>query len=153
MPKQWITDRSEIEAILNEAVVGSFATVCPDGSPYVVTVNYVYHQGRICFHCALTGKKLDNIAHDPRACFEAHVIDSIVLAAKADDSSVRYRSVIVNGHAKLVTDPKAKMDALTALTAKYTKDHNSEPPSDKCVDVTGVVEIEIGEMSGKQNVD
>jgi len=153
MPKQWITDRSEIEAILNEAVVGSFATVCADVSPYVVTVNHVYHQGKIYFHCALTGKKLDNIAHDPRICFEAHIIDSIIIAAKADDSGVRYRSVIVKGHAKLVTDPKAKMDALIALTAKYTKDHNSEPPSDKCVDFTGVVEIEIDEMSGKQNVD
>jgi len=153
MSKQWITDRSEMEAILNEAVVGSFATVCPDGSPYVVTVNYVYYQDKIYFHCALIGKKLDNIAHNPRVCFEVYIIDRLVIAAKADDASVRYRSVIVNGRAKLVTDPKTKLNALTVLSAKYTTGHNTAPPSDECTRVTGVVEIEIDEMTGKKNVD
>ena len=153
MSKQWITDRLEMEAILNEAVVGSFATVCPDGSPYVVTVNHVYHQGKIYFHCALTGKKLDNIKHEPRVCFEAHIIDRLVIAKRADDSGVRYHSVIINGRAKIVTDPKAKLDALTILSAKYTTGHDTAPPSDKCTEVTGVVEIEIDEMTGKKNVD
>ena len=132
MPKQWITDSSDMEAILNEAVAGSFATVCPDGSPYVVAVNYVYYQGKIYFHCALTGKKLDNIKHEPRVCFEAYIIDRIVIAKRADDSSVRYRSVIVNGRAKLVTDPKVKLDSLIALSAKYSTGHDTAPPSDKC---------------------
>ena len=153
MSKQWITDRLEMEAILNEAVVGSFATVCPDGSPYVVTVNHVYHQGKIYFHCALTGKKLDNIKHEPRVCFEAHIIDRLVIAKRADDSGVRYHSVIINGRAKIVTDPKAKLDALTILSAKYTMGHDTAPPSDKCTGFTGVVEIEIDEMTGKKNVD
>jgi len=153
MPKQWITDRSEMDAILNETQVGSFATVNPDGSPYVVTVNHVYHSGKIYFHCALKGKKLDNIKHSPRVCFESHIIDRIVLAKKADDVSVRYRSVVVNGRAKLVDNPIAKMDALIALSAKFTKDSNTDPPSDKCTSITGVVEIEIDEITGKKNVD
>ncbi len=46
MPKQWITDRAEMQAILRERPDGSLATVCPDGSPYVVTVNDVYHEGK-----------------------------------------------------------------------------------------------------------
>ena len=142
-----------MEAILNEAVVGSFATVCPDGSPYVVTVNHVYYQGKIYFHCALTGKKLDNIKHEPRVCFEAHIMDCLVIAKRADDSGVHYRSVIINGRAKLVTNPKAKLDALTILSAKYTTGHDTAPPSDKCTGITGVVEIEIDEMTGKKNVD
>ena len=153
MPKQWITDRSEMDAILNESQVGSFATVNPDGSPYVVTVNHVYHNGKIYFHCALKGKKLDNIKHNPRVCFEAHIIDRIVLAKKADDVSVRYSSVVVNGKARLVDDPIAKMDALIALSAKFTKDNNTDPPSDKCTSITGVVEIEIDEITGKKNVE
>ena len=94
MPKQWINDRAEMEDILRECAVGSLATVCPDGAPYVVTVNYIYHKGKIYFHCALTGKKLDNIALDERVCFEAHVMERIARADRAIDFGIRYRSVV-----------------------------------------------------------
>lgn len=151
MPKRWITDQSEIDAILNESQVGSFATINPDGSPYVVPVNYVYYNGKIYFHCALKGKKLENIKHNPKVCFSAYIVDRIVLTKKADDTSVRYRSIIANGKARLIDDPVVKMEVLTALTAKYNK--NSEPPSFECVSRTGIVEIEIEEITGKKNVD
>jgi nitroimidazol reductase NimA-like FMN-containing flavoprotein (pyridoxamine 5'-phosphate oxidase superfamily) len=153
MPKQWITNRFEMESILNEGLVGSFATINDDGSPYIVTVNYVYHNGKVYFHCALSGKKLDNIARDSRVCFEVHIIDRIVLAEKADETSVRYRSVIINGRARLINDVKLKEESLIALTAKYTKNHNVEPPSAECIAHTEVVEIEIDEITGKRNVD
>jgi len=153
MPKKWITERSELESILTEGVVGAFATINEDGSPYIVTVNYVYHNSKIYFHCALKGKKLDNIIHDPRVCFEVHVIDRIIIAKKADDVSVRYRSVVINGHAKIISDPKLKEEALIALTAKYTEGHDVLPPSPECIAHTGIVEIEIDEITGKCNVD
>jgi len=153
MPKQWITDRVEMEAILRECVVGSLATVSPDGAPYVVTVNYVYSGGKIYFHSALAGKKLENIAHDPRVCFEVHVIDRIVRAPRAEESSVRYRSVIVHGHARQLSDPKDKRKALIALTDKYTEGYSFESLSEECMANTAVVEIEIDKMTGKRNVD
>lgn len=153
MPKQKITNQSEIESILKDGFVGSFATINDDGSPYVVTVNYIYYDGKIYFHCALKGKKLDNIFRDPRICFEVHIIDSIFIAKKADETSVRYRSVIINGHAKLINDPKLKEEVLIALSNKYTEGNDVEPPSGNCIIHTGIVEIEIDEMTGKQNID
>ncbi|MGB9597775.1 MAG: pyridoxamine 5'-phosphate oxidase family protein [Candidatus Poribacteria bacterium] len=151
MPKKWITDRSEIDVILNESQFGSFATVNLDNSPYVVPINYVYHNGKIYFHCALKGKKLDNIKHNPKACFSAYIVDRIVLTKKSDDTSVHYRSVIVNGKARLIDDLTTKMEVLKALTNKYNK--NSEPPSFECASRVGIVEIEIEEITGKKNVD
>ncbi len=151
MSKVWIKDRCEIDAILDEAQIGSLATVNPDGSPYVIPVNYVYHNGKIYFHCALKGKKLDNIKHDPKVCFSVYILDRFVLTKRADNTSVRYRSVVVNGKAKLVNDPIAKMEALVALTDKYNR--NSDPPSFECVSRTGIVEIEIEQVTGKKNVD
>ncbi len=153
MPKQWITDRAEMEAILRECDVGSLATVCSDGSPYVVTVNYVYHEGRIYFHCALTGKKLDNIAHDERVCFEVHVMERIVRAPRAIDFGTRYRSVIVHGRARQLDDPTARLEALMLLTTRYAEDHPFESPTERQVAATMVVEIEIDNMAGKRNVD
>ncbi len=153
MPKKWITDRTEMEDILRECPVGSLATVGPDGAPYVVTVNYVYHAGKIYFHGALSGKKMDHIAHQPRVCFEVHVLERIVGAAQAIEFSTRYRSVIVHGRARPLTDPAAKMAALMALTARYAEGRPFEPPTVEDVAGTAVVEIEVGEMTGKKNVD
>lgn len=152
MPKQWIADRAEIEAILRECPVGGLATVGPDGAPYVVTVNYVYREGKIYFHGALKGVKMDNIARDPRVCFEAHVVERIAPAPRAIKFGTRYRSVVVHGRARQLTDPAAKREALVALTARYAEGP-FEPPTEKNVAATAVVEIEIDEMTGKRNID
>ncbi len=153
MPKQWITDRAEMEAILEECDVGSLATVCPDGAPYVVTVNYVYHESKIYFHCALTGRKLDNIASDERVCFEAHVMERIARARQAAAFGTRYRSVIVHGRARQLDDPAAKQEALMLITSRYAEGQPFEPPTERQVTATAVVEIEIDSMTGKRNVD
>lgn len=153
MPKQLITNQSEIESILKSGFIGSFATINDDGSPYVVTVNYIYYNEKIYFHCALKGKKLNNISRDPRICFEVHIIDRIFIAKKADETSIRYNSVIINGRAKLINDHKFKEEILIALSDKYTDGHNVEPPSINCITHTGIVEIEINEITGKKNID
>lgn len=141
-----------MEDILNRCPIGSFATVTPDGAPYVVSVNYVYHNRTIYFHSALTGKKLDNIAHEPRVCFEVHEFDGVVSSNKADGFGTRYRSVIVYGKARQIVDPKLKFEVLMALTTKYADGKPFDPPTEKCVDATAVVEIEIDEMTGKKNI-
>jgi nitroimidazol reductase NimA-like FMN-containing flavoprotein (pyridoxamine 5'-phosphate oxidase superfamily) len=153
MPKQWINDRAEMEAILHECPVGSLATVGLDGAPYVVTVNYVYHDGKIYFHGAPAGTKMDNLAHDPRVCFEAHVVDRIVRATRAMEFSTRYRSVVVHGRAHRLTDPAAKEAALIALTARYAEGQPFESPTEEDVAATAVVEIEIDQMTSKRNID
>jgi nitroimidazol reductase NimA-like FMN-containing flavoprotein (pyridoxamine 5'-phosphate oxidase superfamily) len=153
MTKRWITDRAEMEAILYECPVGSLATIGPDGVPYVVTVNHVYHDGKIYFHGALKGTKMDNIAHDSRVCFETHVVDRIFRAPRAMEFGTRYRSVIVHGRAHRVTEPAAKMEALMALTTRYAEGYPFEPPTEQDVAATAVVAIEIDEMTGKKNVD
>jgi nitroimidazol reductase NimA-like FMN-containing flavoprotein (pyridoxamine 5'-phosphate oxidase superfamily) len=153
MPKQWITDRAEMEAILRECPVGSLATVGPDGTPYVVTINYVYHDGKIFFHGALTGTKMDNIARDPRVCFEVHSVDRIFRAPQAMEFGTRYRSVIVHGRVRQLSDPAARMEALMVLTTRYAEGHPFEPPTERDVAATAVLEIEIDKMTGKRNVD
>lgn len=153
MPKQLIALRTEIEAILRECPVGSLATVGPDGTPYVVAVNYVYRSGKLYFHGALTGRKLDNIALDARVCFEAHTEERIVRASRAAEFGMRYRSVVAHGLARRITDTEEKREALIALTAKYAGGQPFTPPTDSDVAATAVVEIEIGEMTGKRNID
>ena len=64
-----IKDRAEIEEVLREAQVGRLGTSV-DGQPYVVPLSFAYHDGNIIFHGAREGKKMEDIARNPRVCFE-----------------------------------------------------------------------------------
>ena len=153
MPKEWIIDRKEMEGLLREALVGHLATVGPDGSPYITPLHFVYHQGKIYFHCALKGRKMDNIRANPRVCFEVHELIKVVQSQRACDFGTRYRSVLVFGRARSLPDVDEKVAVLTALTEKYAGGQAVEPPTPKRAKGTEVIEITIEEMTGKRNVD
>ena len=61
-------DRESMEEILREADIGHPAFV--NDEPYVIPINYAYSKGRIIYHCALEGRKLDLIRANPKICFE-----------------------------------------------------------------------------------
>jgi nitroimidazol reductase NimA-like FMN-containing flavoprotein (pyridoxamine 5'-phosphate oxidase superfamily) len=153
MPKEWITDREEMEGLLQEALVGCLATVGPDGSPYITPLNFVFYQGKIYFHCAFKGRKMDNIRANPRVCFEVHELIEIVQSQRACDFDTRYRSVLVFGRACSLPDVDRKVAVLTALAEKYADRQAVEPPTLERAKGTEVIEITIEEMTGKRNVD
>jgi nitroimidazol reductase NimA-like FMN-containing flavoprotein (pyridoxamine 5'-phosphate oxidase superfamily) len=153
MPKEWITDREEMGGLLREALVGCLATVGSDGSPYITPLHFVYHQGKIYFHCAFKGRKRDHIKANPRVCFEVHELVKIVQGQRACDFGTRYRSVLVFGRARSLPDGDEKVAVLIALAEKYTGGQAVEPPTPKRAKGTEVIEITIEEMTGKRNVD
>lgn len=53
----------DILRILKENVYGVLSTISEDGWPYGVPVSYVYEDGKIYFHSATMGHKVDNLAH------------------------------------------------------------------------------------------
>lgn len=151
MPKQWINDIKEMETILEKCDSGVITTINSDGSPYAVPVNYVYYDSKIYIHSASKGKKIENIKHDPRVCFVAYIMHSIIPAKRVDNFSTRYQSVIISGKARLIDNREEKIIPLNALIAKYAKGMNFEPMTEKCIDATTIIEIEIYEMTGKRN--
>jgi nitroimidazol reductase NimA-like FMN-containing flavoprotein (pyridoxamine 5'-phosphate oxidase superfamily) len=54
-------------SILKKATSGTLALIGDGGYPYAVPISYVYADGRLYFHSALTGHKVDAI----RACDKA----------------------------------------------------------------------------------
>jgi uncharacterized protein len=152
MPHEAITSHAEIEAVLLEAQVGCLGTVGLDGQPYVTPHNFLYRDGRIYIHSALTGRKLEHLARDGRVCFTAYVAEKLVLGAKACDCAMRYRSVIATGHAHLVHDVVRRRELLTALTERYME-HEVEPPPPERVAATALIEIMVEELTGKRNFD
>ncbi len=136
--------------LMARAVVGRMATVNPDGTPYIVPLNFVLVDDRIYVHCAKEGKKLDNIRSNPAVCFEVdEVIELKIVPEKPCKSDTYYRSVIAVGKATVVEDPGKKTDALYALMDKYSEGRAiGEMPAD-IVEKTCIVEIVIEEISGK----
>jgi uncharacterized protein len=142
-------DLDAITDLLNRAQVGRVATVSPDGTPYVVPVNFAFEGECIYFHCALEGMKLDYIKINPRVGFEAdELIELYSSPERPCFCGSYYQSVIARGKAAIVTDREKKMHALWLLVDKYVGKRYGEMPAD-IVDRTCVVEILVDEISGK----
>lgn len=136
--------------LLARAGVGQVATAGPDGAPYAVPVCFYYEDGRIYFHCALRGKKLDNIRSDPRVSFSAfEVLGMGVHAGRPCNSWAYYRSVVATGTARILEGDERRMP-LRRLAEKYAGGPVAEMP-EEAVARTCVVEITIEEASGKEN--
>lgn len=154
-----ITDPVELKAVLAAALIGRMATNGSDGYPYVTPVNFVYDRGRIYFHCALKGEKLDNIARDPRVCFEVDLpLATIDLDAIPDGGACKlhqfYHSVVIRGEARVLPDGELKAAALNALVAKHEPGRAFTPVDARmpACRACAVVEIEPRRMTGKSDL-
>ncbi|MBF0495463.1 MAG: pyridoxamine 5'-phosphate oxidase family protein [Deltaproteobacteria bacterium] len=126
-----ITDPQEIERILCSATIGRLATYGSDGYPYITAVNFVFYQGKIYFHCAPEGEKLDNLYGDSRVCFEVDIPLAYIDAGADPERRVNrlhqlYHCVIIRGEAWVVPDGPLKLAALNALVAKHEGDSGWE---------------------------
>jgi len=147
-----IRERREIERILEEAEVGRLG-MCIDGRPYVVPVNFAYHEGKIFLHSAKGGRKLEALARNPRVCFEVDE-GEVVPKEKPCDYTVRYRSVIASGEAEIRSEPKKMLEALRLIVEKYAPKERGTQLTEETVSGYKnlvVVEIRIEEMTGKRS--
>lgn len=145
-----ITDRTEIEAILNQAEICRLA-MADDNVPYVVALNYGYADNCLYIHCAPEGKKIDFIRKNPHVCFEADVDVEVVETDSVHKCSTKYKSVIGHGTASIITDDAGKKAGLDVLMTQYS-DVDHEYPQ-KLLDKMVIIKVEIETMTGKQSLD
>ena len=144
-----MTDETEIEALLERALVGRIAT-CSDGEPYVVPLCFVCEGGKVFFHAARVGKKMDYLRANPRVCFEVDEWLGLIPAHHGCAVSVRYRSVIAFGRYCEVTDEGERLRALELISHKYAGRPNA-PMAQQHLDETLIGQITIESMTGKKN--
>ena len=151
--KKEISERKTVEGLLARCAVGRLGTVSGEGYPMVKPVNFVYHEGRIYFHTARKGEKIEDIKRDERVCFEVDLPLAFVRGegspCKAD---YRYQSVICTGRARLVEDGREKLDALKALMEKYQPEGGYGDFPEEKVALTAVIRIDVLTMTGKQDL-
>jgi nitroimidazol reductase NimA-like FMN-containing flavoprotein (pyridoxamine 5'-phosphate oxidase superfamily) len=109
---------AKMEQILSRAEVGRLA-LSNGKTPYIIPLNFAYLNGKIGFHCAWQGKKLDLLALNPRCCFEVDQHMGEVSYHYDALCHLDYDSVIATGVARIEKDEDAIWQFFQALHAKY----------------------------------
>lgn len=134
--------------ILTTGKQGILAVSGDNNYPYAVPVNYVYYQDKIYIHSALTGHKIDAIRKCDKVSFCIIDKDDVI----PEKFTTNFRSVIIFGRVKLITDEKLKYDSLKALADKYAPQYEQEGIEEinSAFKRTAIIEITIEYMTGKQ---
>jgi len=129
--KQQLSDQETLEVLAN-AKRGVLSVIGDDGWPYGVWLNPHYRKedGRIYFHGAKEGHKIDSLRKDARASFT--VIDDGV----RDDGGWAYtfRSVVVFGRIEFVEDHEFALELCRELARRFNP---SETDIEKEIQMAG----------------
>ena len=141
----------DCEKVLLRGTSGVLALSGDDGYPYAVPLSYVYHSGRLFFHSAATGHKLDAIARNEKASFCVIDQDKIV----PEKYTTFFRSVIAFGRIRIVDDPEEKRAAIDELALRYRPGHDDERAAeiDGAMPRLCMLEMTIDHLSGKEAIE
>lgn len=140
------------DAILQAGTSGVLALSGADGQPYAVPLSYVYHEGKIYFHCAKTGHKLDLLDQNPKASFCVIGQDQVV----PEQYTTYYRSVIVFGTVRRLTAGEEKRAAILALARRYSPDEPAEKVDAEIArywDALCMLELTPDHITGKECIE
>jgi uncharacterized protein len=153
LPKRGHYDRQTIYQILDEALICHVGFTV-DGQPYVIPINFARIDDTIVLHGAKASRLLKHVEAGHPICVEATIVDGLVLARSVFHHSVNYRSVVVFGTGRLVTDAQEKLGALEAVTEHLIPGRwqDARLPNHKELNATSVVSIRIDEASAKVRV-
>ncbi len=87
----------KINFLLKRVKTCCLATLNADGTPYCTPIHFVYFDGAVYFHGLPKGKKLENIARDPRVSVTVYEMEGLLLDLdkKPCDTNTKYESVIL----------------------------------------------------------
>lgn len=137
--------REETEKILRENDHGILSTLCADGYPYGVPINYAYEDGKLYFHHTCEASQLgENISGETKACFTV-VGATELLPSKF---STKYESVIAFGKIRAMED---KVVGLMHLVRGLSPDYleQGRKYAESSAGQVVVYEFEIEQMTGK----
>lgn len=148
--RQQLTE-SESISILGKATSGTLALLGDGGYPYAVPISFVYHDGKLYFHSALSGHKVDAISHCDKASF--CVIDQDEV--HGDQYTTYFRSVIAFGRIHIIEDETEKLAAARLLGNRYNPNHDDalQKEIDKGLHRMLVLCLEIEHLTGKKALE
>ena len=144
--------RGACEEILARGTAGVLSLMGEDGYPYGVPLSYVYFQGKLYFHSAKSGHKIDALARNPKASF--CVIDRAQVVP--EEYTTYFRSVIVFGRVRVLEEDGEKWAAINALAQKYAPwdtEENRRAAIQREWAPLWVLEMVVDHMTGKEAIE
>lgn len=150
LPKRGKYDRETVYAILDAGFV-CHVGFCVDGQPFVIPTNYGRSGDTVYLHGSAASRMLRTLSEGVPVGVTVTHVDGLVLARSAFHHSVNYRSVVILGTARLVEDPKEKMEALRVFTQHVMKGRwdDVRQPTEQELKATIVLAVPLEEVSAK----
>ena len=117
--RQQLSEEESV-AILKKATAGTLALLGDNDYPYAVPLSYVYQEGRIYFHSALAGHKVDAIRKCDKASFCVIEKDDV----QPEKYTTFFRSVIAFGRIRIIEDEHEKLETARMLGNRYNPNHD-----------------------------
>ncbi|MDT0549019.1 MULTISPECIES: pyridoxamine 5'-phosphate oxidase family protein [Streptomyces] len=147
-------DREVVHSILDEGYLCHLGFI-RDGAPIVLPTLYARVGERLYVHGSTGSRplRMASGAQDPGlpVCLTVTHVDGLVLARSAFHHSINYRSVVVHGAARQVTDETERAEALDALVDHVVPGRaaDSRPANAKELAATAVLRLDLAEVSAK----
>jgi uncharacterized protein len=141
-------DPAVLHAVLDEALVCHLGLVDDDGAPLVLPTMHGRVDDVVYVHGS-TGAA--SLAAEREVCLTVTLLDGLVMARSVFSHSANYRSAVVRGRARRVTDPEEHLRALRAVVEHLTPgqwDHARRPDRRETA-ATAVLALDLAEASVK----
>ncbi len=137
-------------AILQKATSGTLALLGDDDYPYAVPLSYLYHEGKLYFHSALSGHKVDAIRRCDKASFCVIGQDDV----QPKEYSTFYRSVIAFGRIHIVEDEQEKLETARMLGNRYNPNDEEglQKEMDSAFSRMLMIRFDIEHLTGKESI-
>lgn len=143
-------DKSTVYGVLDAALVAHVAFV-QKGAPVIVPMIYGREGDTIYLHGARKSRVVRMLEQTPRACLNVTLVDGIVFARSAFNSSMNYRSATVYGIPRLIEDEDGQLHGMKVISEHTMPGRWDElrKPLESEVKMTGVIELHIESASAK----
>jgi len=150
VPHRAVYDRSAIDAVLDEALICHVGLVHA-AQPFVIPTIHLRLGDELFIHGSAASRMIEQGGAGAPLCVTVTIVDGVVLARSAYHHSMNYRSVVVLGQARAVTDSAEKLAVLTALVNRFSpgRAERVRAPNEQELKATSLLALPIAEASAK----
>ena len=129
---------------------GVLACLGDNDYPYAVPLSFVYLDGKLYFHSAKEGHKIDAITGHPQVSFSVVDEDRII----CEEYTTYFRSVIAFGKARIARGEE-RLKAFRALVKKYCKDQPEKAREEAIAGCmrSSIIAVDVEHITGKEAVE
>lgn len=150
IPARGSYDSEQINAILDEALICHVGLATAD-QPFVIPTIHLRLGSELFIHGSAASRMLEHGGAGARLCVTVTLVDGIVLARSAFHHSMNYRSVVILGAARVVSDREEKLRVLSALVNRFSpgRSEHVRGPNETELKATLLLALPIAEASAK----